>query len=69
MIHVAYLEAMILIHLAWKAQISLLLVKKIFVSIECLNYTNVFLKELAIKLSKWPDNNKHSINLESNYLG
>lgn len=52
-------------HLAWKAQIALLVVKKVTVLAKYLDYSNIFSKKSVVELSKHSDINEHSINLES----
>lgn len=56
-VHMAYLEAKIWIHLAQEAQVGLLLTEKITVPDDYLNYTDIFSKKLAAKLSKCSDIN------------
>lgn len=55
-----------MIYLAQKMQISFLNMKKSFKSIlaKYINYANIFLKKLAIKLSKYFNINKYLINLK-----
>lgn len=65
-ISIAYLLAKMLIHLAQKTLIALLLIKKITVLDEYLDFDNVFSKNSAAKSLKCFDINKHSINLELN---
>lgn len=57
-IYRAYLRAKMLIYLAWKALISLLLAKKITILKTYIDFTNVFSKESAIKLSQRSNINK-----------
>lgn len=54
----------ILMYLAWKAQIILLLTKKLIILAKYLDYTNMFLKQSAIELPKQSDINQNAINLE-----
>lgn len=49
---------------AWKAQITLLVAKKVTVSTKYLDYTNVFSKKVAAELFKHLGINKHVIDLE-----
>lgn len=43
---------LITIYLAQKAQIALLIAKKVIIPVQYSDFTNVFLKKLAIKLPK-----------------
>ena len=51
-IYVALLISKMTIYLVWKAQIALLVVKKITVLVKYFNYTNVFSKKSAKMLPK-----------------
>lgn len=67
MIYVIFLNLkQITIHLIREAKIALLVTEKITVPAEYLDYTNIFLKKLAIELFKRSDINKHLIDLEPN---
>lgn len=63
--HVAYLEAKMLIHQAWKAHITLLLAKKVTVLDEYLDFAKVFSKKSATELPKRFDTNENAIDLKS----
>lgn len=63
-LHMAYPSAKISIYLACKAQIVLLMAKKVIIPIKYLNFADVFLKKSVIKLFKRFDINKHLTNLE-----
>lgn len=63
--YVAYLKAKILLHLAEKAQITLLLAKKVIVPEKYLDFLNVFSKKLIVELFEYFNINKYAINLES----
>lgn len=64
-IHItSFCLSQILIHLAQITQIALLVVKKIVIPVEYLDYTDVFLKKSVVKLSNRSDIKKHSINLK-----
>ena len=52
------------IHLAWEAQIALLIAKKVIVPAEYLDFANVFSKELAEMLPERTRINEHTIKLE-----
>lgn len=54
-----------LIYPARKAQIALLVAKKITILAKYLDFANMFLKKVAPELLKCSDINKHIINLES----
>lgn len=43
-VYIALLISKMLIYLAWKVQITLLVVEKIFVLVEYSDFTNIFLK-------------------------
>lgn len=60
----AYLKVKILIYLVYKAQIALLLAEKIIVLDKYLDFINILLKKLAIKLFEHFAINKHLINPE-----
>lgn len=62
--HVAYFRGKMLIYPAWKAQIVLLVVKKVAIPAKYSDYTNVFSKESAAKLPECSDINEHTIDLE-----
>lgn len=66
MIYVAYLKAKILIYLTSKAQIASVIAEKVTILAKYLDFLNVFLKKLAVKLSKRFNINKQLINLELN---
>ena len=59
------LESKITIHLAWKAQIALLLAKKITILAKNANFANIFSKKLAKVLSEYTGINKNIIKLEN----
>lgn len=63
-IHIAFLIFKILIYLTQKAQITLLLAKKVIIPIKYLNYANIFSKKSVAKLSKQIDINKYVSDLE-----
>ena len=46
-IHVSFLKSKIIIHLARKAQMALLLAKKVIILAKYLDFANVFLKKVA----------------------
>ena len=52
------------IHLAWKAQIALLLAREVTVLAEYLDFANIFSKESTKVLPKRTDINEHAIELE-----
>ena len=52
------------IYLAKKTKITLVLTKKIIVLAEYLNFVNIVLKKIAIKLPKYLSINKYIIKLE-----
>ena len=52
------------IHLVWKAKIALLLAKKFTVSVEYIDFANVFLRKSAKILPKYTKINKYTIMLE-----
>ena len=52
------------IHPAWKAEIALLLAKKVTNLAKYADFVNVFLKKLAEVLPKYTKINKHAIKLE-----
>lgn len=62
--HVAYLRAKISIYSAQKAEIALWLAKKINVSTEYTDFSDVFFTKSAAVLLNRSDINKHVINLE-----
>ena len=53
------------IHLAYKAQIALLIIEKFTVLAEYHDFTNVFTKKFAKMLLEWAGINKHAIKLEN----
>lgn len=65
-IEIVYLGSKMTIYPTWKAQIALLITKKVVIPAEYLNFANIFLKKSAAKLLKSFDINKHPINLELN---
>lgn len=54
------------IYLASKAQIALIITKKIIIPIKYSNLRKVFLKEVVIELFKYFNINEHFIDLELN---
>lgn len=56
------------IYLDLKAQIVLLIVKKLIILAKYLDFTNVFLKESTIKFFKWSNINKYIVNLKPDKL-
>lgn len=62
----AYVDAKMIIHPAWEAQIALLIVIEVIILAEYLDFTDVFLKKAAAKLLQYSDINKYAINLEPN---
>ena len=62
--HMAYLRAKMLIYQTWKAQIFFLLTKKVSISKEYTDFSNVFSKELAAVLLECSNINEHAIDLE-----
>lgn len=63
--HMAYLTWKMLIDLAYKAQITLLVVKKVTILAKYLDYLDIFSKKLAIELLKYFDINKQLIEPKS----
>ena len=63
-VYIASLTSKITIHLGWKAQIALLLAKKVPVLAEYADFVNVFLKKSAKVLSERTGINEHVIELE-----
>lgn len=63
-IYIAYLKAKILIHPIQKAQITLLLAKKVIVLTKYSDFANVFSKKSVTKLFKISKINKYIIDLE-----
>ena len=61
--YIRSLRLKITIDLAWKAQIKLLLVKRINVAVEYTDFANGFSKKLSDVLSKQTDINKYAIKL------
>lgn len=55
-----------MMYLAQKTQIVLLIAKNVTVLTKYINFVNVFLKKLAIKLIKHFNINKYEINLKLN---
>lgn len=60
------LDTKIMMCLAQKTQIVLLIAKNVTVLPKYINFVNVFLKKLAIKLIKHFNINKYTINLKLN---
>lgn len=60
------LDTKIMMYLAQKTQIVLLIAKNVTVLTKYINFVNVFLKKLAIKLIKHFNINKYEINLKLN---
>lgn len=63
-VHMAYLGSKMSIHPICKIQIALLLAKKVTILAKYLDYSDIFLKELAIKLFKHFNIHKYLINLK-----
>ena len=63
-VHVSSLGSKMTIHLARKAQLALLLAKKVTVSTDYLDFADVFLEESANVLLERTGANKHAIELE-----
>ena len=63
-VYVAYLGVKMLIYPAWKAQMALLLAKKVSVPKEYTDFSDVFSKELGVVLPERSDINEHTIDLE-----
>lgn len=63
--YITYLKAKILISPTKKAQIALLVIKKVTIPAKYLNFIKVFLKKLAVELPKCFFINKYLMNLES----
>lgn len=65
-VHVAFLDlsSKISIYPAYKAQIILLMTKKVIIAIKYSDFAYDFLKKSAAKLLEHSHINKHSINLE-----
>lgn len=63
-IYVAYLKTKISIYLVYKTQITLFIIKKVAILDTYLNFSDIFLKKLAIKLFEYFDINKYLIHLE-----
>lgn len=61
--YMAYLSLKMTIHLAWKAQITLLIIKKVLILAKHFDYAKVFLKKFVAELLKYFNINKHFINL------
>ena len=64
MVYVNSLGSRISIHRARKAQLALLLTKKVTMPIKYLDFVNVFLEKLANVLSERTGANEHTIELE-----
>ena len=64
MIHMSFLGLRMTIHPARKAQLTLLLAKKVTVPVEYLDFANVFSKKSANVLPEQTGVNKHAIKLE-----
>ena len=62
--YVADLGAKMSIYLAWQAQITLLLTKKVGVHKKYSDFSDVFFKKSAIVMLKYLDINEHVIDLE-----
>lgn len=62
--YVIYLGAKMSIHLAWKAQIALLVAEEVIVLTKYQAFVDVFSKEAVVKLSKYSNINKYAIHLE-----
>lgn len=62
--HVAHLKTTMLIYPAEKAQIALLMAKKVNILVKHLAFANVFLKKLAAELFEDSNINKHLIDLK-----
>lgn len=62
----AFLEAKMLVQIAWKAKITILLAKEVTIPNEYSDFANVFSKKSASKLPICSDINKHAIDLKSN---
>lgn len=63
-VHLAYLNTEIFLDLTQKAQIALLIAKKVFILVKYLDFRDIFPKKLAAKLFECFDINKYLINLE-----
>lgn len=63
-VYIVYFDRKILIYSAWKARIILLLIKKITVLAEYLDFIDIFSKKSAVKFFEHSDINKYLINLE-----
>ena len=68
MVHISFLSLglKITIHLAWKAQIPLLLAKEVTILAEYTDFFNVVLKKLTEILSEQTSINEHAIELKDN---
>ena len=64
MVHVSSLRLKMIIYPARKAQMALLLAKKIIVLAKCFDFANVFLKKSANVLPEQTGINKHAIKFE-----
>ena len=60
-VHAASFISKMTIHLAWEAQIALLLAKKVTVLAEYIDFVDIFSKALAKVLSERTDINEHVI--------
>lgn len=65
-IYLAYFNKKILIYFAYKTLITLLMVKKVTIPAQYLDFANLFLNKLAIKFFRHFNINKYLINLKSN---
>lgn len=63
-VYIAFLNIKIIVYLTWKAQIALLIIEKITILEEYLDFANIFSKELAAELSKLSDIKEYLIDLE-----
>ena len=64
LVHMAYLGAKMLIYPAWKAQIALLLAKKVSVPKEYADFSDIFSKKYMAVLFNCSNINKYAINLK-----
>lgn len=64
-VHITYLKSKMLIYLACKAQITLLLAKKVSVFKEYADFLDIFSKKSIIMLSDYFNINKHTIDLKT----
>lgn len=63
-VHVIYLGSKMIIYSIQKAQIALLITKKVVIPAEYLDFANIFSKKLVVKLLEPSDINKKWINLK-----